>query len=185
MSVDWTRRVWAEFRLGNLTRSWRDVLLTLATYRGRDGVIYPSHETLAARCGLKSKTAERALKQARILGLVTWTERRVRRGWRWLRTSNLYRLVVPEAPLQTGLRQPRTSTRVQNLPSCDRRSVSAPRQSREELINVSPAEQRAAQQALAAIAAARMRVLGLAAPMYSCSELQISAGPASPHNPSG
>lgn len=25
------------------------------------------------------------------LGLVSWTERRVRAGWRWLRTSNAYR----------------------------------------------------------------------------------------------
>ena len=36
------------------------------------------------------------------LDLVSWTERRVRAGWRWLRTSNLYRLVTPCSPVAPG-----------------------------------------------------------------------------------
>jgi hypothetical protein len=49
-------------------------------------------------------TVQRALQQARHLGLVDWCERRVRAAWRWLRTSNLYRLLTPLAPVQAGLR---------------------------------------------------------------------------------
>ena len=39
MPNDWTARIWAEFRAGNLTRAWRDALLTLATFRGHGGII--------------------------------------------------------------------------------------------------------------------------------------------------
>ena len=41
---------------------------------------------------------------ARRLGLVSWTERRVRAAWRWLRTSNRYVLELPDEPVQRGLR---------------------------------------------------------------------------------
>jgi hypothetical protein len=91
--------------------SRRDVLLTLRTFRCHGGGIFPAHATLAECTSLSAKTVERALHAARDLGLVTWSERRVRRGWRWLRTSNLYRLVVPDAPLQTGLRRRRRTNR--------------------------------------------------------------------------
>lgn len=112
MSTPWTTAVWQHFRAGNLTRAWRDVLLTLATFRGRGGLICPSHATLADRAALKaSKTAERALAQARVLGLVDWSERRMQRGYRWLRTSNAYRLLLPDAPVTGGLRRPRRSNR--------------------------------------------------------------------------
>jgi hypothetical protein len=95
----WTARVWSEFHAGNLTRAWRDVLLTLRTYRGRGGSIHPSHETLANRAGCHPSTVQRALQAARDLGLVGWTERRARAVWRSLRTSNRYWLIVPEAPV--------------------------------------------------------------------------------------
>ncbi len=91
----WRTRVWQEFKIGNLTRAARDVLLTLATYRGAGGVCWPSHATLAERAGCCVRTVQRALNAARDLGLVDWHERRVRNGWRWLRTSNAYRLTVP------------------------------------------------------------------------------------------
>jgi len=39
MPASWTDRVWLEFRAGNLTRAYRDVLLTLRTYRGHGGLI--------------------------------------------------------------------------------------------------------------------------------------------------
>ena len=102
MSASWTARVWAEFRAGNLTRTARDVLLTLATYRGHGGMICPSHDTLAERVACHPVTVWRALQAARDLGLVRWTERRIRAGWRSLRTSNRYRLIVPEAPVAAG-----------------------------------------------------------------------------------
>jgi DNA-binding transcriptional MocR family regulator len=93
----WTARCWSEFRAGNLTRAFRDVLLTLRTFRGHGGIAWPSHETLASRAGCCVRTVQRALQQAQHLGLVSWVERRVRAGWRWLRTSNAYRLLAPIA----------------------------------------------------------------------------------------
>jgi DNA-binding transcriptional MocR family regulator len=101
---EWTNRVWREFRAGNLTRGYRDVLLTLRTFRGAGGLCFPSHATLADRAGCSPSTALRALQLARSLGLVSWAERRVRAGWRWLRSSNAYRLETPGEPVREGLR---------------------------------------------------------------------------------
>lgn len=103
----WTSRVWREFRADNLTRAYRDVLLTLATYRGTGGLCIPSHATLADRAGCSVRTVQRALAQSAELGLVRWTERRVRAAWRWLRTSNAYRLLTPLDAVRPGLRAPR------------------------------------------------------------------------------
>jgi hypothetical protein len=75
---------------------WRDpVLLTLYTYRGTGGIAWPAHSTLASRTGCCVRTVQRALAAAEELGLVTWAERRIRAGWRWLRASNIYRFIVP------------------------------------------------------------------------------------------
>lgn len=104
MSITWTERVWREYRAGTLTRAFRDVLLTLRTYRGHSGLICPSHETLAERARCSVTTVQRALRQARTLGLVIWAERRVRASWRWLRTSNSYSLSVPETPIDPGMK---------------------------------------------------------------------------------
>ncbi len=112
----WTARVWAEFHADNLTRASRDVLLTLKTYRGHGGLCVPAHATLAARAGCCVRTVQRALYQARELGLVSWAERRMRAAWRWLRTSNAYHLEVPAEPVTSGSRppQPRRATTRQN-----------------------------------------------------------------------
>jgi hypothetical protein len=48
--------------------------------------------------------ALRALNQARRLGLVDWTERRVRARRGWLRTSNSYALAVPVSPVDPRLK---------------------------------------------------------------------------------
>jgi hypothetical protein len=98
MPTPWTTRIWQEYRAGTLTRAARDVLLTLHTYRGRGGAAWPSHQTLADRALCCTRTVLRALKAGEGLGLITWAERRVRAGWRWLRSSNLYRFMVPEMP---------------------------------------------------------------------------------------
>jgi hypothetical protein len=112
----WRDRVWKEFRAGNLTRAYRDVLLTLATFRGADGLICPAHATLAERASCSVSTVRRALAQAFRLDLVSWTERRIRTGWRWLRTSNAYRLMLPGGPVQRGMRPawPRRRTTAQS-----------------------------------------------------------------------
>lgn len=103
----WTARCWLEYRAGNLTRAYRDVLLTLHTFRGAGGIAWPSHATLADRAGCCVRTVQRTLHQAQRLGLVSWIERRVRAGWRWLRTSNAYRLMAPGNPVQSGQRTSR------------------------------------------------------------------------------
>jgi hypothetical protein len=90
----WIDRVWQEFRAGNLTRAYRDVLLTLAGYRACPAIV-PSHATLAERCKCSVRTVQRALQAGRELGLVSWTERRVRAVWRALRASNRYVLLFP------------------------------------------------------------------------------------------
>jgi hypothetical protein len=159
MCTEWTARIWAEFRVNNITRAWRDALLTLATFRGRGGVICPAHATVAARTSLAPKTVERALHAARDLGLVAWSERRVRRGWRWLRTSNLYRLIMPDAAVEPGLRRPRRT----NRPAVDRGESKQERSRlRREVLAAIPWQvSRAAQEALVSIAASRARALGL------------------------
>lgn len=103
----WKARLWAEYRAGNLTRAHRDVLLTLHTFRGTGGHCWPSHATLADRARCCVRTVQRALQQAQALGLVSWAERRVRSGWRWLQSSNLYRFLTPAMPVQQGMRAPR------------------------------------------------------------------------------
>ena len=77
-------------------------MLTLATYaKGPGRTAWPSHQTLAERCRCSVRTVQRALEQARGLGLVSWVERRVRASWRWLRTSNVYTMLVPAGAIHT------------------------------------------------------------------------------------
>jgi hypothetical protein len=104
MATSWPARVWQEFRAGNLTRAYRDCLLTLHSFRGPGGVAWPAHATLAERAKCGVRTAQRALRLAAELDLVSWHERRRRAGWRSLRTSNLYRFLTPVAPVQSALR---------------------------------------------------------------------------------
>ena len=104
MVETWTGRIWREFHAKTLTRAYRDVMSTLHSYRGRRGLAFPSHETLASRAGCKVRTVGRALKHARTLGLVSWVKRRVRQGWRSLRTSNLYWMGVPDTPVDPSMR---------------------------------------------------------------------------------
>jgi len=105
MSTDlWTNRVWQEFHAGNLTRTYRDVLLKLFRYRSTSGHCMPSHATLADRVKCSVRTVQRAMRQAQLAGLVLWTERRIQLGWRWLRTSNSYSFAVPAEPVKPGMR---------------------------------------------------------------------------------
>jgi DNA-binding GntR family transcriptional regulator len=80
-------RIWHYFRAGKLTRAGRDVLLQLLPYGPN---AFPSHQTLAERANCCVRTVQRALQRGRDLGLISWVERRVRAGWRWVRTSNRY-----------------------------------------------------------------------------------------------
>jgi hypothetical protein len=104
----WQHRIWQEYRAHNLHPLWRDVLLTLATYC-HDGTGWPAHTTLAERARCCVRTVQRALQAGRRLGLVEWTERRVKAAWRWLQTSNAYRLTLPAEPVQPGIRGGRST----------------------------------------------------------------------------
>ena len=95
-SQDWRAAVWDAHRAGTLTRSARDVLLTLLTFRGNGGRIWPSHARLADRVRCSAKTVCRAMAQARAIGLVAWKPIRWRTpGGFWRRKSNLYALLMP------------------------------------------------------------------------------------------
>ncbi len=106
MTADrWTPAVWTQFRAGNLTRAFRDVLLTLRTFDGRGG-LYPSHATLASRAACAVRTVQEALRQGRALGLVSWHSGAARR------TSNRYVLTVPKAAAEAGARLSRAAFRL-------------------------------------------------------------------------
>ena len=100
----WEPAVWAAFHTRALSRSARDVLLTLRTFRGAGGLIYPSHARLAERVGCSISTVQVALAVARDAGLVSWASGRRQR------TSNRYVLELPrDAP------QARVPRRVERL----------------------------------------------------------------------
>src|SRR4051812_47163361 len=107
-NTTWCGYVRRAHRDGHLTRHWRDVLLELHGYRGPGGIAWPAHATLAERAECCVRTVQRALEAARELGLVSWTARRLRAGWRSLRSSNAYRLQRPQTPLEAvpGRRRP-------------------------------------------------------------------------------
>jgi hypothetical protein len=94
MEDAWNTEVWQAFRADDLTRARRDVLLCLPKFRGRGGLIFPSHEAIAARAKCCAKTVQRALADARERGQIRWVERRKRAGLGTERTSNLYTLIV-------------------------------------------------------------------------------------------
>lgn len=90
----WIAQVKQACRDGHITDAQEKCLFILLTFRGRGGLIFPSHETIAARAGPSVSTVQRALNAARACGLLRWAERRVRSGWRSLRTSNCYELLT-------------------------------------------------------------------------------------------
>ncbi len=127
MTADlWVPAVWTQFRAGNLTRAFRDVLLTLQTFDRRAG-FYPSHATLAARAARGVRTVQEALRQGRALGLVSWLSGASRR------TSNRYVLTVPRAAAQAGARLSRAASRVAGQAAAVARAlVGKPRQEGEQ-----------------------------------------------------
>jgi hypothetical protein len=100
-SVDilWVPLVWAAFRRDELSRTYRDVLLCLPRFRGKGGLIFPSHETVAQRANCSVSTVKRALEAGRALGLIDWKGvwRRVS-DWASKRCSNLYSLIWTPTP---------------------------------------------------------------------------------------
>jgi hypothetical protein len=130
LSSPWTECVWRAFRAGNLTRTCRDVLLTLHHYR--DGGLVPSHRTLAGRAKCSVKSVQRALQTARSLGLVDWVGRRVRALWRSLQASNAYRLLMPESA-PTGVKVNALRTDGQNARGLEEKEKTRPREAQTAL----------------------------------------------------
>src|SRR5271166_1312431 len=97
-------RVEAEIRARNRTTLERDILLHL---RGGQGA-NDEEIARAISTGVSLKTVRHAIRRARDLGLITWTERRVRAGWRLVRATNVYSFLTPRGPVS-----PTTSTKVQ------------------------------------------------------------------------
>jgi hypothetical protein len=149
----WFSRIHREFEAGNLTRHYRDVLLELGRFGSCRFGIFPSHQTLATRARCSVRTVQRALQAARELGLVSWAAQRVRASWRSLRASNRYVLLMPAGPVSTAA--PTTGQQG--------RGVTYPQEKRaHEASAQAPVVRDSAMTALAAVAARRMRALGLA-----------------------
>ena len=98
----------AHARAGTLPAKQEWISNALLKRLGEDGQCDPSHQTLADDVGCCEKTAERACTHLAELGLLRWTQRLVRNGWRAEQTSNAYEL-VPTAGLPA--------------PACDRQKV--------------------------------------------------------------
>jgi hypothetical protein len=138
MDTTWKTQVWSAFRARELTPLFRDVLLRLATFRGRRGLIFPSHQALADRARCCERTVRRALEAAKGLGLVRWCERRIKVGhWATERTSNLYTLIVENGGKPTDGQKHRVAS-PEDIPSLVLLRIHDPmaRESREILARV-------------------------------------------------
>jgi Helix-turn-helix domain len=102
----WTARIEAEFAANNLTRSWRDALLALASFRGHGGEIFPSQASVAARAQCSERTVRRAIAMGVQLGLMVVLPRRRWAKGRYVRTSNRYVIGVPDRAVVPGQRAP-------------------------------------------------------------------------------
>jgi hypothetical protein len=136
-------------RPGRLSAGGLQVLVALIRLLGPDGRLDPSHATLAALASVSVDTVQRQLERLRRLGLLFWQRRLVRdaaSGWRCEQTSSAY-VLTPSAC------DPQIAGAVQ---------VHLKKKEAREMERVAPEVRQAAMEALAAIAARRMRALGLA-----------------------
>ena len=77
----------AHHRAGRITRAARDVGEALLRRLSVEGRCDPCHDTLAADAACSARTVGRATMAMRALGLVRWTMRLVRAGWRAEQTA--------------------------------------------------------------------------------------------------
>jgi biotin operon repressor len=81
------------------------VLAALGIYAGRDGVVWPSQETIAGLIGIHRATVCRAIKRLRKRGYLDRYRKRTSRG----RYRNIYRLLYPPYAL------PRSTTTIPEM----------------------------------------------------------------------
>jgi hypothetical protein len=75
---------------GRLSAAALQVATALVRLLGSDGRLDPAHDTLARLASVHPATVRRALDRMRDLGLLHWTRRLVRCGWRTEQASNAY-----------------------------------------------------------------------------------------------
>jgi hypothetical protein len=139
----------AHYRAARLPAKQQRVGSALLKRLGADGQCDPSYDTLGADAGCSARTARRATATMRDLGLLRWQTRLVRADWRAEQVSNAYELLTPsENPRPRCGGQSGRETRKIDIPL--------------DGIEMAPEARQAAMEALAAIAARRMRTLGLA-----------------------
>ena len=92
MSLRASEWAWSQ----TLQPSQKVVLLALADKSNDDGQSYPGINWLAEKCGVSSRTVQRAIRELQLAGLVV-VEERTRSGGRGT-TSNLYSLCIDVTP---------------------------------------------------------------------------------------
>ena len=100
----WRARLDLARRAGRITALHALVGHALARRLGTDGRCDPSHATIAADAGASVRTVRRALVALADCGMVQWTRRLVRAGWRTAQTSNAYALVVGSGRITPAIR---------------------------------------------------------------------------------
>jgi hypothetical protein len=94
----WRKRLDLERRSGNLTPARMLALRALLSFIGADG-LFPSDAAVADLSGLSVSTVQRARRDARGLGLLTWERTRKLVDGRWRQGSNRYTIATPERPV--------------------------------------------------------------------------------------
>lgn len=90
---------------GVLPNNIKAVAKVLLNMSDRIGVSWPSHETISDRADVSVSVVKRALKALREAGVLEWSKRFVRNGWKVVQSSNSYRLILEKSLLgQIGRR---------------------------------------------------------------------------------
>ena len=100
----WKARLNLFRRAKKLTPLYEDIGLAMLRRLGTDGQLDPSQQTIAEDVGCDARSVRRALVAFRSCGLVIWSCRMVRAGWRAVQTSNAYVLTLGEPPVFQGPR---------------------------------------------------------------------------------
>jgi hypothetical protein len=119
----WLARLEHAFATSQLTASQYLVGRALLQLLGEDGRLDPGHAYLGEIARCSRRTVQRALERLQEIGLVRWTRRLVRAGWRAEQASNAYEL-VPDSQPQTP-KAPPASTRGRRL-ACERQPDAQP-----------------------------------------------------------
>jgi hypothetical protein len=94
----WRARLDLARRAGRITPLAAEVGRALLTRLAVDGRCDPALATIAADAGASVRSVQRAVAALCSCGLLTWTRRLVRTGWRAAQTSNAYVLTVGDPP---------------------------------------------------------------------------------------